>query len=132
MLVNNGKGTEFRNYTHPGSKFGADADLYIAAGGHYGNKSNQLVRHYAEDLNFSYLSAANKEEFMNAIPSFVSCGDKSVIFELFISDEQENAALKSIIECHYDSSIDYKNEIKRTVKNLLGESIIETVKKVIK
>ena len=132
MLVNNGKGTEFRNYTHPGSKFGADADLYIAAGGHYGNKSNQLVRHYAEDLNFSYLSAANKEEFMNAIPSFVSCGDKSVIFELFISDEQENAALKSIIECHYDSSIDYKNAIKRTVKSLLGESIIETVKKVIK
>ena len=50
LLVNNGKGTEFRNYMHPGAAFGEAADDYIAAAGHYGNKSRQLVRHYAEDL----------------------------------------------------------------------------------
>lgn len=132
LLVNNGKGTEFRNYTHPGSKFGPDADLYIAAGGHYGNKSNQLVRHYAEDLNFTYLSASNKEEFLEVIPSFVSSGEKSVILELFVSDEQENAALKTILECQYESSTDYIGNIKRAAKNVLGEAIISTAKKILR
>lgn len=31
LLVNNGKGTEFRNYMHPGAAFGEAADDYIAA-----------------------------------------------------------------------------------------------------
>lgn len=31
LVVNNGRGTEFRNYSHIASKFGEDADRYIAA-----------------------------------------------------------------------------------------------------
>ena len=48
MLVNNGRGTEFRNYDHMANMFGDDADAYMAAAGHYGNKSKDLVKHYAE------------------------------------------------------------------------------------
>lgn len=37
LLINNGTGTEFRNFNHPA--FGESADEYHAAGGHFGNKS---------------------------------------------------------------------------------------------
>ena len=67
LFINNGKGTEFRNYNHLGALFGEEADNYIAAAGHFGNKSHDLVRHYAEDLGFEYLTADNKEEYLNNI-----------------------------------------------------------------
>lgn len=75
LFVNNGRGVEFRKKDHPGSKFGEDADLFIAAAGHYGNQSKSLVKHYAEDLGFDYLCASNKEEF-NMNMSFSSKRDK--------------------------------------------------------
>lgn len=46
MVVNNGRGTEFRNYNHPAARFGESADAYMAAYGHYGKKSHDLMRHY--------------------------------------------------------------------------------------
>lgn len=52
LLVNNGKGTEFRNYNHFATRFGDDANRFMAAAGHCGNKSHLLVRHYAVDLSF--------------------------------------------------------------------------------
>ena len=55
MLVNNGKGAEFRLYWHPAAAFKEDADAFMAAGGHFGNKSANLVKHYAEDLGFEYI-----------------------------------------------------------------------------
>ena len=54
LLVNNGKGTEFRHYSHPASILKEDADPFVAAAGHYGNKSGELVKHYAQDLGFEY------------------------------------------------------------------------------
>ena len=44
MLLNNGRGTEFRNYNHPGAMFGDDADEFIAAANHYGAKSKELAQ----------------------------------------------------------------------------------------
>lgn len=129
LLINNGKGTEFRNYTHPGSKFGEDADLYIAAGGHYGNKSKNLVKHYAADLGFDYLTASNKEEFQSSLPTFIDNSiNKSMIFEVFTSNEQEDAALKAILECEYDHSLDRIASIKSVVKNVLGETLVHSIK----
>lgn len=52
MVINNGKGAEFRQHINRADQFGEDTDVYIAAAGHYGNKSKDLVRHYAEDLGF--------------------------------------------------------------------------------
>ena len=48
LLINNGKGNEFRNYGHYCYILGEDADEYVAAARHYGNKSTVLVKHYAE------------------------------------------------------------------------------------
>ena len=65
MVVNNGRGTEFRNYNHPAARFGESADAYMAAYGHYGKKSHDLMRHYAEDLGFEYMCAETKEEYLD-------------------------------------------------------------------
>lgn len=98
LVVNNGKGTEFRNYSHPASVIGDSADMYVAAAGHYGNKSSRLLRHYAEDLGFIYMSASNKEEFMNNIESFTTpvIGKQPIMMEVFTDSKDESDALQTI------------------------------------
>lgn len=99
LIVNNGKGTEFRNYGHYAASFGEEVDNYIAAARHFGNKSDTLVRHYAEDLGFLYLSAQNKDEFIENREIFTDSkiGDKPIIFEVFTNNEDESRALECII-----------------------------------
>lgn len=96
MLINNGKGTEFRNYNHPGADFEEEADDYIAAAGHYGNKSGQLVKHYAQDLGYEYLCALTKEEFLSVYERFLTPGmtEKPMLFEVFTDSQEESEALK--------------------------------------
>lgn len=98
LLINNGHGTEFSNYDHPASQFGENVDRFIAAGGHYGRKSNYLVKHYAEDLGFSYLFASTKEEFLQTYNTFVNAEvtDKPILFEVFTNAEDESNALFKI------------------------------------
>ena len=45
LVVNNGKGAEFRIYSHTAATFKEEADKYMAAAGHYGNKSKTLIKH---------------------------------------------------------------------------------------
>lgn len=123
LLVNNGRGTEFRNYSHPGSAFGDAADNYIAAGGHYGKLSPNLVKHYAEDLGFEYISASTKEEFLSVYEQFISeeIRDKSIFFEVFTTPENESDALKMIRTCLSDSKIAILNKGIGTARNILGD-----------
>lgn len=94
LLINNGRGIEFRKKDHPGHLFGESADLYIAAGGHFGMQSHSLVRHLAEDLGFEYLTAADKEEFRLVLPKFTSdvLSERPMILEVFpeVDDEVNN------------------------------------------
>ncbi len=97
LLVNNGKGTEFRNYSHLAHKIGDAADTYVAAAGHYGNKSTVLMRHYAEDAGFTYLFASNKEEFLSKRAQFVDpVISKPILFEVFTDSKDESDALFAI------------------------------------
>lgn len=95
MLIDNGKGTEFQNYCHTGAAFGDEADRYIAAAGHYGNKSPELVRHYAENLRYEYMSASNKEEFLGVYGCFLvpEMTGKPMLFEFFTDSKDESDAL---------------------------------------
>lgn len=130
LLVNNGKGTEFRNYDHPGALFGENADNYIAAAGHYGNKSRALIRHYAEDLGFEYFSASGKEEFEQAYMRFLEpeLTSKPILFEVFTDHVDENEALYIIK--HISQSP--KEKIKQFAKQMLGEKTTGILKKIIK
>lgn len=96
LLINNGKGTEFRNYDHPGSRWGTKADDFIAAGGHFGRKSSELVKHYAQDLGFKYLSANNKREFEQNSEIFIDTKviDSPIVFEVFTDSDDESRSLK--------------------------------------
>lgn len=129
LLINNGKGTEFRNYNHPGAAFGEEADLFIAAGGHYGNKSHKLVKHYAEDLGYKYMSANSKEEFLAVIDSFVSpqLTDKPMLLEVFTTNEDESDSLKIMRNICTNSTGLARN----IVRNVLGQKGVDVAKKIL-
>ena len=96
LLINNGCGTEFKNYTHFATRFVGDTDSFISAKGHNGNQSRELVKHYAQDLGFEYLSANNKEEFNKNVKRFVEPKilNKPILFEVFTDSKDESDALK--------------------------------------
>lgn len=129
MLINNGRGTEFRLYSHPGNAFGDDADRYIAAAGHFGNKSSMLVKHYAEDLGFEYISASTETEFKNVCHRFISeeMYDKPLIFEVFTDSKNESEALNMI----YSMVPAKVNHVKRFIKDVLGEKNVVRVRKLV-
>lgn len=129
MVVNNGRGTEFRNYSHPAARFGDDADLYMAAAGHFGNKSVSLIKHFAEDLGFIYLSASNKNEYLSAMPAFISPerGEQPVLFEVFTDSQAESDALETISNLEVDA----KGVARKIVKKAFGQKGVDTVKSII-
>ena len=95
ILVNNGRGAEFRLYHHYAARFGDDADQFIAAAGHYGNQSPDLIRHFAQDLGFEYLSASNKNEYRQNVTHFVSAEkfSRPILFEVFTNHKDESDAV---------------------------------------
>lgn len=124
MLINNGKGTEFTNYGHLGHYFGEEANPYIAAAGHYGNKSERLIRHFATDLGFEYLTASNKEQYKEAARHFFTPEEleKPIIFEVFTDSKDESDALKimlNLLPAEEDRSI--KSSIKGAVAKMVGD-----------
>lgn len=98
LLINNGRGVEFRNKSHIASAFGDEADNYVAAANHYGAQSEKLIRHFALDLGFDYLRAANKKEFLDAIPSFTlsETHDRPMLLEVFVDWKDDREALDLI------------------------------------
>ncbi len=134
LLINNGKGTEFRNYNNPAAIFGEDTDWFIAAGGHFGNKSANLVKHYAQDLGFEYFSAGDKQQFTSQIDRFVSTDSnpKPMLFEVFTDSADESKALEMISNIMSDTSSRLKNNVIQAAKNLLGEKSIQQIKSIIR
>lgn len=134
IVINNGKGTEFRQHINRGYQFEEATDEYIAAAGHYGNKSEILVRHYAEDLGFEYLSASNKEDCKKAIDRFVTTDnyDKPMLFEVFTeSNDEDMALLLTRTVNDPEPEIDRFAKEKQMVKNVLGENGVKAVKKIL-
>ena len=133
MLINNGRGTEFRNYDHPGNAFGDNADAYIAAAGHFGNKSTQLIRHYAEDLGYKYLTANDKSSYLENLNKFLSpqIEHQSIIFEVFTDSQDESDALKIIRSIKKEKKIT-PDKIRAQIRHILGDQIVDAAKKIIK
>ena len=133
LLINNGKGTEFRNYTHFASEFGDEADDYFAAGGHYGNKSSKLVKHYAEDLGFEYMSASTKEEYLNVIEKFClpEVSEKPMLLEVFTTNEDENDALHIMRNLGSTQGTLVWSKAKKRVKEVIGKDGVKSIKKLI-
>ena len=133
MLVNNGKGNEFRNYNHPCYFLGDEADEYIAAAGHYGNKSNKLVKDYAVDLGYEYYSANNKEEFLSVIDRFLTprITDKPMLLEVFTKTDNESNALEITLNTMVSIKAVIKDKVRNVVKSVVGDSGVRAVKKLL-
>lgn len=130
MLVNNGRGTEFRNYSHDCYIFGEDADQYLAAAGHFGNKSKDLIRHYAQDLGFKYLSASSKEDFINNVNDFLNIDcNKSLIFEVFTDSVDESDALEIMLNYEYDPKYVAKKQVRLRIAQtkMLVKKIVKKI-----
>lgn len=134
MLINNGKGNEFRNYNHPCHFLGDEADEYVAAAGHYGNKSNTLVKDYAENLGYKYLTASNKDEFNHSVKEFFSTNpcDKPILFEVFTETDDESNALEMVLNTIVDPKAVIKQKVKKIVKEVLPDSAVKVIKKTVK
>lgn len=126
LLINNGLGTEFKNPDNRAYGLEDKANMYIAAEGHNGNKSKDLVRHYSEDLGYKYLSAENKEEFKLHINEFIDEKEclKPIIFEVFIESKDETDALKILMSIEKNAIF----SIKKGIKNVIGEKGTNIIK----
>lgn len=129
LLVNNGKGTEFRNYNHPAARFGEDADEFMAAARHNGNKSTKLIKHFSQDLGFEYMSASSKEEYISCIDKFINpeVSSSPMLFEVFTTNEDESKALEIINTLKEDPKT-----IKQKVRDVLPDYIVKKAKLLIK
>lgn len=134
LLINNGRGNEFRLSMHPCSIFGEDADKFMAAAGHYGNQSNLLVKHYAENLGYKYISASTKDEFNDVVDVFLNPKiDQSIVFEVFTQMEDETYALDMTLRSLKDSNQVVRDKIKTVIKNSplkpIAEKVISIIRK---
>lgn len=129
MVVNNGVGTEFKNYNHKAARFGEDADAYMAARGHYGAQSRDLLRHYATDLGFEYQSAEDKDGYLAVLDCFVDPEphDRPMLLEVFTDSVDESDAIKAL----HSIETDAKGAAKSAVKRVLGDRGIKAAKKIL-
>ena len=126
LLVNNGEGGEF---TIPGHisdnpNCGERVHDFIAARGHYGCQSRDLVRHFATDLGFTYLSASDKDGFLEGAKRFVDPAmDKPMVFECFTTTQDDRRALAAL------SNISpYKSLMKEIAKGILPTKMQQAIK----
>lgn len=130
LVINNGHGQEFRTYGHRAAQFGEDTDKYIAAAGHYGNKSKNLIKHYAEDLGFKYLTADSKDSFDAVYNYFLANEDvgSPILFEVFTDNENETEATKIITGLNGEPV----TGAKQIAKQILGDKGVKTLKSFLK
>lgn len=135
LLINNGKGTEFRTYRHRNAPLGDEADKFVAAGGHFGQKSDSLVRHYTEALGFDYVAASNQEEFDAAHEAFLrpEITDKPMFMEVFTHSEDECEAqcrISNIVPVS-ENPVKNSNPVKALAKKIIGDEYIAKLKRFI-
>lgn len=104
--------------------------MFIAASGHFGQQSPTLVKHYAEDLGFDYLSASTKPECEALLPRFLApaISDRPMIFEVFTRSNDESLALKTF-QCIEENK---KGQVKNIVRKLVGQKGIDVLKKALR
>lgn len=134
LVVNNGKGGEFRNYRNPCSEFGEEAEPYMAASGHFGKKSLTLVKDYVESLGFDYLSAHSKESFMSVADKFLNpqIASKSIVLEAFVDSQDDCEALKLISNYIVDAQAFINHKAKDALKKVIGIQGVEKLKQIVK
>jgi len=129
MIINNGLGQEFKNVSFPGSLvLGENIDKFTAAKGHFACQSKTLVKNYAENLGFEYLTASNKEEFAKVYERFITpeVTERPMLFEIFTDTKDETLA--NLLT----TSIELKSKIIQKVHDTLMRPELVAVKNIAK
>lgn len=129
IVINNGLGQEFKNVSFPGSLLlGEDIDKFTAAKGHFACQSKTLVKDYAENLGFEYLTASNKEEFAKVYKRFITkeLTERPMLFEIFTNTKDETEAH------HLTTSIELKSKVIRKIHDTLMKPELVAVKNIAK
>lgn len=121
LLINNNGGIEFKLYSGRNKQ----TDRYIAAANHRGR-----AKEWAESCGFEYFFANNMTEFMSKVDAFISKSDKPIIFEAFVSDQDESDAYLKIINKNRPKTS--KDTMKNIVKGIVGEAVFNKFKHMVK
>lgn len=134
ILVNNGTGTEFRNFDHIGSQFGKQTDDFIAAGGHYVNhfdKNESKIspaEAWTKSLGFKYYRANSKMEFLSQKDDFFNNShNRPSIIECITSPEEESEGLEDISKLN--QIYNTRGTLVSTAKKFLSVKSINKIKK---
>lgn len=133
LLINNGKGVEFRQHGHVAEPFGDAADQFISAAGHFGQQSPLLVKNYSENLGFEYFSASEKDDFLACYERFVcpEVTERPMLFEVFTNSDDESKALKKMMNIEGDANVKTRQSMRGMGRKVLGESGTKFAKKLL-
>lgn len=130
LVVNNGRGAEFRLPKQINADIGDDIDMYIAAAGHNGNQSRKLLKSYVESLGYKYVSADNKDDFRESMPFFLSSEiNESIVFEIFTDYKDECDALQKVRSLTPPSLL---LKAKKKAKETLGDNGFTIIKNILR
>ena len=129
LVVNNGLGFEMKFPASSGysiaNSIGVSEDNYVCAAGHY--SSPDLIKSYVYGLGFEYLKVSTKEQYLDCLPKIVSNEkqDRTLVVEIVVNSENEDAALNLIGSIMVDES----NVAKAAIKKAIGKKGIDAIKK---
>ena len=129
IMVNNGCGAEFHIPACVTKRAGLEKDFineFTAASGHYGKKSDQLIRHLSEDLGFEYLAIYSKEDYLKHIDRITSAKalSKPLFVEVFTEVDDDAEALKKLTTLQRST----KGAAKELAKSILGAKNLQRLK----
>lgn len=123
LLINNGGGAEFKIMTR-NWKEKVRIEDFISANGH-----NGTAKGWAENCGFKYLSASSKEELASVQNEFVSQCDHPVILEVFTEEDDESAAMSTLLRGN--AAISLKGKLAGIVSSVVGDKGLAMIKKVL-
>lgn len=96
LVINNGRGVEFRNYCHPAySAFGMAVDSFIAGAGHFGCQQNSAILNLCKSANIDYCGVSTKEEFETIVDKLIDAHiEKAMVVECYTDVTGESQALQ--------------------------------------
>lgn len=136
ILVNNGKGNEFHNRGQLWEKaFSSDEiDRFGSAAGHFGNKSPELVKHYAQDLGFEYMCSTNKDEFNEVAPLFMQeeLTERPLFWEIFTNGDDDALAYQQVRSLDESTVAKIKGKVVDGMRDAVGDNMLRKIHALVK
>ena len=133
LLVNNGRAMEMSFKSNMTSQFedGIVSHSFMAAQGHFGSQSPNLVKNYVTDLGFEYFSVRTKDDYLSILPKFVdeNISDKPIFVEVFTNSNDEQVAFDLIAKSNMSAVSELKEDFMNQARRLGLNKISHILKK---